>query len=272
MRKKRVLLFLKTLTARAYVRVFGQMREATWIVASILGGFFMMASYVYLYRSIGTGADFTGMVVLGGFMAPFFANVLWGVATQLYWEKEMGNLELMLVSPAPLSAFLVGLSVGGAMHTMLRALAVLFFGVAVFKVHFVTGHLGVAVVVFLVTLWAMYGLGIVFSSLFLYHGRDAWRTADLIMEPVNVLSGNYFPVRFLGLGLASVAILIPTTLGLDALRQLLVPSFGPVLLPWQVEAPILVALAFLWSIAGVWALKAVEYKARRDARLTLRWQ
>lgn len=270
--KKKLLLFLRTLNARAYVRIFGQMREATWVLASIVGGFFTMATYIYLYRTLDTGSEFSGLVVLGGFMTPFFLNVLWGVATQLYWEKEMGNLELMLVSPAPLSAFLIGLSVGGAMHTMLRSLAVLFFGVVVFKVQFTIQHVFPALLVFLVTLFSMYGLGIVFSSLFLYHGRDAWRTADLVMEPTNVLSGSYFPARFLGVGLLGIATLIPTTLGLDALRQLLVPSFAPVILDWRWESLMLVVLGIMFALIASWALRSVEYKARRDARLTLRWQ
>lgn len=270
--KKQLLLFLRTMNARAYVRIFGQMREATWVVASIIGGFFTMMTYIYLYRSLGTGTEFSGMVVLGGFMTPFFLNVLWGVATQLYWEKEMGNLELMLVSPAPLSAFLIGLSVGGAMHTMLRSVAVLFFGVVVFQVRFVLLHLPWALLVFLVTLFSMYGLGIVFSSLFLYHGRDAWRTADLVMEPTNVLSGSYFPARFLGTGLLGLAALIPTTLGLDALRQLLISSFAPIVLNWRWELLILCALGLVFAWIASWALRSVEYKARRDARLTLRWQ
>ena len=70
--KKQLLLFLRTLNARAYVRIFGQMREATWVVASILGGFFTMTTYIYLYRTLGTGSEFSGLVVLGGFMTPFF--------------------------------------------------------------------------------------------------------------------------------------------------------------------------------------------------------
>jgi ABC-2 type transport system permease protein len=270
--KKSLFLFLRTLNARAYVRIFGQMREATWVLASIVGGFFTMTTYVYLYRTLGKGSEFSGLVVLGGFMTPFFLNVLWGVATQLYWEKEMGNLELMLVSPAPLSAFLVGLSVGGAMHTLLRSIAVLFFGIAVFRVKFLVLHLPQAFLVFLLTLFAMYGLGIVFSSLFLYHGRDAWRTADLVMEPTSVLSGIYFPAKFLGLGLAGVAALIPTTLGLDALRQLLVPSFMVGLLDWRWEALVLLGLGLSFAFIASRALRSVEYKARRDARLTLRWQ
>jgi ABC-2 type transport system permease protein len=205
-------------------------------------------------------------------MLPFFLNVLWGVATQLYWEKEMGNLEIMLVSPASLSAFLVGLSIGGAIHTLLRSTAVLFFGLVVFRVHFVVAHIPQAFLVFIVTLVAMYGLGIVFSSLFLYHGRDAWRTADLVMEPINVFAGTYFPARFLGVGLLAVAALIPATLGLDALRQLLIPTFVDGILDWRWELLILVGLGALLAFVAQWALRSLEYKARRDARLTLRWQ
>ncbi len=270
--KKRLLLFLRTLNARAYVRIFGQMRELTWVIASVAGGFFTMSTFVYLYRTLGKGPEFSGMVVLGGFMTPFFLNVLWGVATQLYWEKEMGNLELMLVSPAPLPAFLIGLSVGGAIHTSLRAVAVLFFGIVIFRVKFAVANLPQALVVFFLTLVAMYGLGIALSSLFLYHGRDAWRTADIVMEPTNVLSGMYFPVRYLSLGLAAIAALIPMALGLDALRQILIPSFAEGLLNWRWEAVILLALGILLAFVGTWALHAVEYKAKRDARLTLRWQ
>jgi ABC-2 type transport system permease protein len=162
--------------------------------------------------------------------------------------------------------------VGGAMHTLLRSIAVLFFGIAVFRVKFLVLHLPQAFLVFLLTLFAMYGLGIVFSSLFLYHGRDAWRTADLVMEPTSVLSGIYFPAKFLGLGLAGVAALIPTTLGLDALRQLLVPSFMVGLLDWRWEALVLLGLGLSFAFIASRALRSVEYKARRDARLTLRWQ
>jgi len=35
-----------------------------------------------------------GFVVLGGTMTAFWMNVLWSMASQLYWEKEMGNLQL----------------------------------------------------------------------------------------------------------------------------------------------------------------------------------
>ncbi len=115
--------------------------------------------------------------------------------------------------------------------------------------------LPLALLNFVVTLFSMYGLGIVFSSLFLYHGRDAWRTADLVMEPTNVLSGSYFPARFLGVGLLGIAALIPTTLGLDALRQLLVPSFAPRVLDWRWESLILVALGLVFALIASWALR-----------------
>ncbi|HWQ21931.1 MAG TPA: hypothetical protein VN478_04305, partial [Clostridia bacterium] len=60
--KNNLLLFLRTLNARAYVRIFGQMREATWVIASVVGGFFTMTTYIYLYRALGTGSEFSGLV------------------------------------------------------------------------------------------------------------------------------------------------------------------------------------------------------------------
>src|SRR6059058_4848356 len=38
-------------------------------------------------------------VVLGGTMVAFWLNVLWSMASQLYWEKEIGNLQLYMMAP-----------------------------------------------------------------------------------------------------------------------------------------------------------------------------
>jgi len=46
------------------MRIFGQMREATRIVASTIDGFFTMTTYTYLYRTLGTDSEFSRMVAL----------------------------------------------------------------------------------------------------------------------------------------------------------------------------------------------------------------
>jgi ABC-2 type transport system permease protein len=63
--------------------------------------------------------------VFGGAMTAFWLNVLWSMASQLYWDKDQGNLELYVVSPGPLMAVLLGMAVGGLVMTTTRATVII---------------------------------------------------------------------------------------------------------------------------------------------------
>jgi hypothetical protein len=65
--------------------------------------------------------------------------------------------------------------------------------------------------------------------------------------------------------------LIPLTLALDALRQLLFGSAHPALLPLPWEMGGLAALAVLFIILARFMLRRMEYLARREGRLSLRF-
>jgi ABC-2 type transport system permease protein len=271
--RKKIDIFIKTAYARAYVRVKGQLtRDLNWILASVAGAFLTMATYVYLYKSIGAPEEFAGIVLLGGFMTPYWLNVLWSVATQLYWEKEMGNLQLIILSPAPLSAFLLGLTIGGIVQTTIRSLLVLFVGIFVFKISFAVTNIWLVIFVFIVTLLALYGVGMIFSSLFLFYGRELWRMALLVQEPVTLVSGFYFPVKFLGALGAGIVSLIPLALGLDALRQLLVKNFQFYFLSWKTEVLILIALGIIFGFLAIKMLNYIEIMAKKEGKLTLKWE
>lgn len=271
--KKKIELFLRTVYARAYVRIAGQFkRDLNWMIASVIGAFLTMATFIYLYRSVGAPEEFSGIVLLGGFMTPYWLNVLWAVATQLYWEKEMGNLELVILSPAPLSAFLLGLTFGGLVHTTLRAFMVLFVGMFIFRITLVVTNLTQSILVFLLTLYALYAVGMMFSSLFLFFGRELWRVMLLVQEPVTIASGFYFPVKIFGIAGASIVSLIPLALGLDALRQLMIKGFNVWFLRWKLEALILLLLGTIFMIIALKMLKYIELLAKKEGRLTLRWQ
>ncbi len=41
---------------------------------------------------------------------------------------------------------------------------------------------------------ALYGMGMMFASIFLLFGREGWHLVNLAQEPVYLLSGTYFPV------------------------------------------------------------------------------
>jgi ABC-2 type transport system permease protein len=122
--------------------------------------------------------------------------------------------------------------------------------------------------VFLLTLAALYGLGMMSASLFLLWGREAWHLANLAQEPIYLLSGFYFPVKNLGFWVAVGASIIPLTLGLDAMRQLLFPSGAALgFLTVPVEVAVLAVLCVLFLVAARWLLGYMERMAIREGRL-----
>ncbi len=201
-------------------------------------------------------------------MTAFWLNVIWSMSSQLYWEKESGNLALYIMAPNSMMAILLGMALGGIVATALRAAAILLVGSLIFHVQYAVGSLPALVAVFILTLAALYGLGMMSASLFLLWGREAWHLANLAQEPIYLLSGFYFPVKNLGFWVAVGASIIPLTLGLDAMRQLLFPSGAALgFLTVPVEVAVLSVLCVLFIVAARWLLGYMERIAVREGRL-----
>ena len=93
---------------------------------------------------------------------------------------------------------LFGMAVGGFVMSSTRAAAVLVVATAVYGVSFAVDQWLLLIAVFLLTLAALYGLGMVLASLFLMWGREAWHLTQLLIEPVYFVSGLNFPIGRLG--------------------------------------------------------------------------
>ena len=294
----RIGLNLRSIVGRAYPRVIGANREPSWIFFEAVLPLLSIAAYVYIYRAIALNqvaanpvdaprilANMNALVasvVLGGAMVAFWLNVLWSMASQLYWEKEIGNLQLYMMAPMNRMALLGGMAVGGMFMTSVRAVSTLVAGVVVFGVVFQVANPLMLLAVFFVTLIALYGLGMFFASLYLLWGREAWNLSALMEEPIFFSSGFYFPLGGLyqsggwGSVVAVLGSIIPAGLGLDALRQLTLgeTAFGGKF--WVLSAPveleILVVLAVGFLILARYALAYLETLAKREGKLTSRHQ
>ena len=270
-----VTLFFQAMTARSYARVIWMFRNRTWLLQETLLPMLSVAAFAYAYRAMNAPDRFVGYVVLGAAMTAFWFNVLWSMGAHLYWERDGGNLELYILSPAPMMAILAGMALGGMATTCTRAVAILVTGILVFDAPITFAHGWSALGVFGLTLVALYGLGMMFASLFLLWGREAWHIVNLLQEPVFLLTGMNFPVKiFLGLPLVIVggALLIPLTAGMDAMRQLLFAGTGDRLMPLEYEVAILAVLGVFFVTAARWCLAVLERKAKVEGKLGLRWQ
>jgi ABC-2 type transport system permease protein len=265
---------LRAVWGRAYPRVTGMFREKSWVFFEILLPFLATSAFVFVYRALQAPPQYVGFVVLGGAMTAFWLNVIWMMAQQLWWEKSQGNLELYFAAPMHFMAVLFGMAVGGFVMSSTRAAAVLVIATTLYGVSFSVDQWALLIAVFLLTLAALYGLGMMLASLFLMWGREAWHLTQLLMEPVYFVSGLNFPVARLGV-LGSVAIsLLPLAVGLDAMRQL---AFAGAAYPAGtpsplIEAVILVAMVVVFLALSRWTLVKLERMARHEGRLSVRWQ
>ena len=265
---------LRAVGGRAYPRVTGLFREKSWVFFEILLPFLATSAFVFVYRALQAPPEYIGFVVLGGAMTAFWLNVIWMMASQLWWEKSQGNLELYFAAPMSIMSVLFGMAFGGIFMSSTRAIVVLAIAALLYSVQFEVLQWGLLLAVFFLTLAALYGLGMMLASLFLMWGREAFHLTQLFTEPVYFVSGLNFPVARLGFLGALALATIPLAVGLDAMRQLaFVGAEFPIgTPPPEVEALILIAMTVVFLLAARWMLRKLERMARREGRLSVRWQ
>ena len=263
-------LFFRTIFGRSYPRLVGMQREKSWLIFDVFFPMVSVIGYVLIYRAIGAPEDYVGFVVVGGAMTAFWMNILWSMSSQLYWEKETGNLPLYIAAPAPMMAILLGMALGGMVATLIRAMGVIVLGSLLFGVVYSISSAWMLVLVFVLSMVALYGMGMMTASIFLLLSREAWHLANLAQEPVFLVSGFYFPVKFMPFWVAAAASIIPLTLGLDGMRQLIFatgPTLGFLSVKWEII--ILAALSVVFIVAAKLLLAYMERLAIREGRITV---
>lgn len=269
-RRSLLKLWLRAMYARAWVRIMSVLGEPLWVAVNI--GFPLLSSFAMalLYRSTGLSSG-VGFAILGGIMISFWGNVLWSMASQFSWDKQIGLLEVYLTSPAPISSILVGMSVGGIVNTAPSAIIVAVAGYLFFSPQ-INPSWPALIITFTLTLAALYSLGMLLSTLYLIYGREAESINEALHEPVSMLSGVYFP----SIGSSSpfpmiiqaISLIIPLTIGMDALRKELFYSEGIGSILPHIVALALMAISLLYLSSRMMSM--LEEKARRDGTLTVR--
>jgi ABC-2 type transport system permease protein len=259
--------------ARAYVRTFAAAREPSWLITETLLAIVGMFAYVYIYRGMGAPREFESFAVIGGVMMSYWLAVLWTMGTQLHWEKQGGTLALYMIAPCSRLAILTGMALGGIFMTSIRALSALAIGLWIFRVPFHPEQPVQLIAVFVLTLFALYALGMCFASLFLLYGREIWQLAHALQEPIFLVSGLYFPLRALGPWAAAAFSALPLAIGLDAMRQMTFPpDYARPLFPLATEIAILLACVVGFTALAVFLLRWIEAIAKREGTLIARHQ
>jgi ABC-2 type transport system permease protein len=263
---------LRAAYARAYVRVRSQFNEPEWVIAEAVIPLLIVFAAATLYRVSGSG-QLAGFAVVGGAMMAFWDNVLWLMASQLYWEKEGGNLDLFIIAPISRMSILLGMSLGSIVNTSIRAAIILLTALTVLNIQLNVADPLALSLVFTLTLTALYGLGMLMSSLYMLYGRGALNLNEVLSEPVYLLSGLYFPTvgRYSPFPtvLQLLVSLIPLTFGIDGLRRTII--LGETLESLTLHIAVLTVLSIVLIPLAWRTLNYMETLGRREGRLSLRW-
>ncbi len=270
-RRSQLTLGLRTMIGRAYPRLVAGNREPDWIIYEVGLPLLRIIAFALVYKALGK-PQYIGILVLGGAMLAFWSNVLWSMAAQLHWERQSGNLELYLMAPPSMLWILAGMAFGGMMMTLMRAIVIIAIGSLIFGVTYQIVSAPGVILIFVVTMIALYGLGSMLASLYLLYNREVWAMQEVIQDPVSLVTGLYFPVQSLGGVMGGLASLIPLTLGLDAMRQLLFPHSTIAFLSVGVELGIQLVLMVFFLVGAAWSFAFIEHRAKIEGRLSLKWQ
>ncbi len=260
----------KVAYARAYVRIKGANRDVTHFIIEVFLPLLGISAILFAYKALNAPNEFLAIASIGGAMIAFWFNVLWSMAAQFYWERETGNLPLYVASGVPMTGVLLGMAIGGAFNMTLRALGVLLATVFLFNIKLHVSQAVPAFLVFILTLAALYSLGMVFASSFLRFGRTVSKINELLGEPILFLSGVYFPIRLFPFVLQVIVSLIPLALGLEAVRRLLVYGSDIYSVLWAII--VLLILSFSFFVIAVKLLRYMEEQGRKTGTLTLKWE
>jgi ABC-2 type transport system permease protein len=203
-------------------------------------------------------SDYMSFILLGTVLTNFILTVFWGMGYALKNDMDAGVLESNWLTPVPRLLILVGRTLSSLLVTAITSAIMLLIAGALFGFQ-PTGNTLAAFLTAIPMLIGLYGFGFAFAAAVLLM-REANTLVDVSSFLVQGFSGTNFPVKSLPTWLIPIALILPLTYGLDAVRGLLLKS--ETLLPIPVEIGILIVFMFGMLWFGAWVFQRVERRVR----------
>lgn len=202
--------------------------------------------------------DYMSFILLGTVLTNFIMTVFWGMGYALKNDMDAGVLESNWLTPVPRLLILIGRTLSSLLVTAITSAVMLALGAALFGFQ-PTGSTWAAFLTAIPMLIGLYGFGFAFAAVVLLM-REANTLVDVSSFLVQGFTGTTFPVKSLPTWLIPIALILPLTYGLDAVRGLLLRT--ETLLPLPLEITILIVFMFVMVWFGAWVFHRVERRVR----------
>jgi len=173
-------------------------------------------------------------------------------------DMDSGVMESNWLTPIPRLLILVGHSVTNLIVTAITSLGMLFFGGLLFGFN-TSGDVWSAFQPIIPMMIGLYGFGFAFAAVVMIM-KEANTLVDVSSFLVQIFSGSNFPFNALPRFLLPVALALPLTYGLDAVRAHLIGTKTILSLQWEMALLIVFMFAMLWI--GVTTFRSLERRVR----------
>lgn len=202
--------------------------------------------------------DFMSFILLGTVLESFINAVFWGMGYALKNDMDSGVMESNWLTPIPRLLILIGHSVTNLVVTAITSMGMLLLGGLIFGFH-ASGDVLKAFMPVIPMMLGLYGFGFAFAAVVMLL-REANTLVDVSSFLVQIFSGSNFPVNALPRFLLPVALALPLTYGLDAVRAHLIGT--KTILPLQWEMVLLVVFMFVMLWIGTVTFRSLERRVR----------
>ena len=268
----------RTIQAAFVIGMKQRFRYPTWFLHIFLGPFVYTTTTILTYESMmspssiqsfsqlsGGITDVAGFVILGSGIAQFWLFMLWGTGYFIENQRSAGTLEVLFLTPTNKVVLLLGVALqdfafSSITISIMVTLCSLAFGMNLNIVD-PTGLL----LVFVLTVIALYAVGIFFTSFFVLT-RSANLLANFLQAPIEYLSGMDFPTSAIPKIFFFFSALIPITFGIDAFRKMSLAGASLTMVWLDVLGLSLHIIIF--SVLGIWGLKFAEKQSLKKGDMS----
>jgi len=202
--------------------------ELVWLVYGVVN---TLAITFIAEEAAGAGltSDANSLVLfllLGTLVWAYLSAVLDDTSLVITWERWEGTIEHTLMAPVPRSLHLIGMSVFGVMHAVVRTLLIFLIAIPFFTVDLDQANWIAAASVLAVGSVSVAGLGILAGVLPLLYPERGTQMSFMFQAIILLVSGVYYSVEVLPAWLQVFSYISPATYLLDGIRAAIIDGEG----------------------------------------------
>jgi ABC-2 type transport system permease protein len=163
----------------------------------------------------------TMFLLIGTLVWAYLSAILDDMSLTIMWERWEGTIEHTLMAPVPRVVHLVGMSLFGVLHALIRTTLIMVCALPFFHVDLSSGDWLTAAVIVAIGSVSLVGLGILAGILPLLYPERGESMSFMVQALVLLVSGVYYSVAVLPAALRAVSHISPATYLLSGIRNAL---------------------------------------------------